>query len=136
MHAGKRKGTVLLVLIIAGETVFLLPFVVARIFRPTLLDVFNLTNLQLGSAFSIYGLVAMISYLLGGPLADRYSARRLMALALVATSLGGLLFAMVPSLSILNALYAFWGMTTILLFWAALIRATREWGGIDAQGKA
>lgn len=136
MHTGKRKGTVLLVLIIAGETVFLLPFVVARIFRPTFLDVFDLTNLQLGSAFSVYGLVAMVSYLLGGPLADRYSARRLMTVALVATSLGGLLFAMIPSLVILTALYAFWGLTTILLFWAALIRATREWGGIDDQGKA
>ena len=34
------------------------------------------------------------------------------------------------------ALYAYWGITTILLFWAALIRATREWGGTTAQGRA
>jgi len=33
-------------------------------------------------------------------------------------------------------LYAYWGITTILLFWAALIRATREWGGAAAQGRA
>ncbi|GJM29413.1 MAG: MFS transporter [Cyclobacteriaceae bacterium] len=136
MNTRSRKGIVILVLIIAGETVFLLPFVVARIFRPTFLDVFELTNLQLGTAFALYGLVAMVSYLLGGPLADRYSGRRLMAAALIATSLGGLLFASVPSLQILTWLYAFWGLTTILLFWAALIRATREWGGIDQQGKA
>lgn len=136
MNTRSRKGIVILVLIIAGETIFLLPFVVARIFRPTFLDVFELTNLQLGTAFALYGLVAMISYLLGGPLADRYSGRRLMAAALIATSLGGLLFASVPSLQILTWLYAFWGLTTILLFWAALIRATREWGGIDQQGKA
>ena len=33
-------------------------------------------------------------------------------------------------------LYGYWGVTTILLFWAALIRATREWGGEASQGKA
>jgi MFS family permease len=124
------------VLVVAGETVFLLPFVVARIFRPTFLDVFNLTNFQLGTAFALYGLVAMASYFLGGPLADRFSARKLMTVALVATSAGGMVFATTPSLTVLTLLYGFWGFTTILLFWAALIRATREWGGIDAQGKA
>ena len=33
-------------------------------------------------------------------------------------------------------LYAFWGITTIFLFWGALIRATREWGGDTSQGTA
>ncbi len=123
-------------LIAAGEAVFFLPFVVARVFRPTFLDVFDLTNFQLGSAFSVYGIVAMVSYFAGGPLADRYSARRLMVAALLATSVGGIIFATIPSLLVLTILYGFWGMTTILLFWAALIRATREWGGLKGQGRA
>jgi len=123
-------------LIGAGECVFLLPFVVARIFRPTFLDVFDLTNLQLGTAFALYGVVAMVSYFLGGPLADKFSARKLMTLALIATSVGGVLFATVPGLKILTLLYGFWGFTTIMLFWAALIRATREWGGVASQGRA
>ncbi len=123
-------------LILAGEAVFLLPFVVARIFRPTFLSVFNLTNLELGTAFSIYGFIAMVSYFAGGPLADRYSARRLMTLALISTSIGGFIMASIPSFTVLTVLYGFWGLTTILLFWAALIRATREWGGANSQGKA
>ena len=124
------------VLIAAGETVFLLPFAVARVFRPTFLEVFQITNLQLGTAFALYGFVAMISYFLGGPIADRFSARKLMATALVATSFGGVIFVTVPSLPVLTLLYGFWGLTTILLFWAALIRATRELGGLQAQGSA
>jgi hypothetical protein len=40
-------------LIAAGEAVFLLPFVLDRVFRPTFLDVFGVTNLQLGTAFSL-----------------------------------------------------------------------------------
>lgn len=127
---------VLLTLIAAGETIFLLPFVVARIFRPTLLSVLEITNLQLGTAFSLYGIVAMISYFPGGPLADRFPARKLIAVALLATALGGLVLAFEPPLIAVFFVYAYWGLTTILLFWAALIRATREWGGAEAQGKA
>ncbi len=131
-----RRFEIMTALIVAGEVVFLLPFVFARIFRPTFLRVFEITNLELGTAFSIYGVIAMISYFVGGPLADRYPARRLMSLALVTTSVGGFLMATIPSNTVMTYLYGFWGLTTILLFWAALIRATREWGGSAVQGRA
>lgn len=108
----------------------------ARIFRPTLLDVFGITNLELGTCFSMYGVVAMVSYFFGGPLADRYSLRRLMALALLLTSCGGFMMAAFPVRSTLFFLYPYWGFTTIFLFWAALIKATREWGGDGFQGRA
>lgn len=124
------------VLIMAGEAVFFLPYVITRVFRPTFLEVFDLTNLELGFAFSFYGVVAMLSYALGGPVADRFSARALMTIALVATAAGGLYMASVPSLRQLTLLYGFWGLTSILLFWAALIRATREWGGESRLGVA
>lgn len=131
-----RRSIPILALIVAGEAVFFLPFVLPRVFRPTLLDVFQLTNLELGIAFSVYGVVAMLAYFPGGPLADRFSARKLMAFALVATSMGGLVMVSIPSLGALKVLYGFWGVTTILLFWAPLIRATREWGGARLPGRA
>ena len=134
--SSSRRAAVLFALICAGEAVFLLPFVLARVFRPTFLDVFGVTNLQLGTAFSAYGVVAMVAYFAGGPLADRYSARRLMAVALFATGAGGAYLATVPSPAGLNVLWGIWGATTILLFWAAMLRATREWGGTRSQGRA
>jgi MFS family permease len=131
-----RRGMSITALIIAGESVFLRPFVMARVFRPTLLEVFDLNNLELGTAFSVYGVVAMAAYFFGGPLADRFPARILLAVALVSTAAGGLVMMTVPSLSTLVVLYAYWGITTIALFWAPLIRATRQWGGEDEQGRA
>ena len=131
-----RKYRILLVLIIAGESIFFLPFVLARIFRPTMLDYFQITNSELGLWFALYGLVAMASYLAGGPLADRFSARRLMTLALVLTSLGGFMMAFVPRPGMMRAIYVLWGFTTICLFWAAMIRSTRLWGEDRFQGRA
>jgi sugar phosphate permease len=131
-----RRALALTALVVAGETIFFLPFVLARIFRPTLLEVFGLTNFQLGAAFSLYGIVAMAAYFLGGPLADRFAPRLLLAVALVTTAAGGLVLAGRPSLPALQWLFAYWGFTTIALFWSALIRATREWGGEKLQGAA
>jgi len=126
----------LVLLILAGEAVFILPFVLPRIFRPTVLDVFQLDNVQWGLATSSYGFVAVVSYLLGGPLADKYPPRKLMAIALWVTALGGLLFATFPDFNVLQILYGYWGFTTIFLFWAPMIKATRVWGGATSQGKA
>lgn len=131
-----RRVLSIAALVIAGESVFLLPFVLARVFRPTLLEVFDLTNLELGTAYSVYGVVAMAAYFFGGPLADKFPARILLAVALVSTAAGGLVMVTVPSFTTLVMLYAYWGVTTIALFWAPLIRATRQWGGEDEQGRA
>lgn len=131
-----RRGLTITALIVAGESVFLLPFVLPRIFRPTLLEVFGLSNLDLGAAFFVYGLVAMVAYFLGGPLADRFPARLLLVIALASTAAGGLLLMTVPSLQTLIVLYAYWGVTTVALFWAPLIRSTRQWGGEESQGRA
>jgi len=126
----------LLLLILAGESVFILPFVLSRVFRPTVLEVFGLDNLQLGLCFSVYGIVALLSYLFGGPLADKFAPGKLIALALWMTALGGLVYATFPGYGVLKILYGYWGFTTIFLFWAPMIKATRIWGGSDSQGKA
>ena len=131
-----RRALTLVALVMAGESIFFLPFVLARIFRPTLLEVLGLTNFQLGAAFSLYGLVAMAAYFFGGPLADRFAPRLLLTVALITTAAGGLVLAGTPSLTALKWLFAYWGFTTIALFWSALIRATREWGGESLQGAA
>ncbi len=136
MNQPKTPWYFLFLVILAGESVFILPFVLSRIFRPTVLEVFNLDNVQLGACFSIYGIVALISYLFGGALADKFPPRKLIAVALWMTSLGGLVYATFPNYLILKTLYGYWGFTTIFLFWAPMIKATRVWGGISSQGKA
>ena len=92
-----RRAMVLCALIIAGEAIFFLPFVLARVFRPTLLDVFGITNLELGFAFSIYGIIAMPAYFAGGPFADRFNPRKLLTIALIMTAAGGIVLMAIPA---------------------------------------
>lgn len=136
MHQRRVPWHFLLILILAGESVFIIPFVLSRIFRPTVLEVFQLDNLQLGICFSVYGVVALLSYLFGGPLADKVAPRKIIASGLWLTALGGLVYASFPSYNVLKVLYGYWGITTIFLCWAPMIKATRVWGGTSDQGKA
>jgi len=131
-----KRFTQITVLILAGEMIFSLPFHTARFFRPTLLDVFGFSNTGLGDVFAIYGITAMLAYFPGGVIADRYSARKLLTLSLVLTAAGGLYMATIPGGISMALLYGYWGVTSVLLFWAAVLKATREWGGDLSQGRA
>jgi len=124
------------ILILAGESVFMLPYVLSRIFRPTVLQVFQIDNVELGLCFSTYGFVAILSYIFGGPIADKYSPRKLMSLGLLLTSMGGIIYAQFPSFYGLKILYGYWGFTSVFLFWAPMIKATRFWGKSFTQVKA
>ena len=136
MKHHKYKWLIIFCLVFSGEMIFSLPFHIARFFRPTVLEVFGLSNAELGDVFAIYGLIAMLAYFPGGAIADHFSARKLMATSLVATAIGGFYLAQIPGGLGLAVLFGYWGMTSILFFWAAMIKATREWGGSHKQGRA
>lgn len=130
------KWLIIFSLIFAGEMIFSLPFHIARFFMPTLLYAFNLTNTELGDIVFPYGIFAMLSYFPGGIIADKVSTRKLMTVSLFATALGGVYMTFIPGIVGLYFLFAWWGITTIFLFWAPMIKTTRKWGGHLEQGKA
>lgn len=131
-----QRWIIMLSLIMAGEAIFTLPYHVTRFFRPTVLEVFGLSATELGVAQAAYGVVAMGAYFFGGPLADRFSARKLLAVSLWLTASGGVYLATFPSYYGAMIIWGFFGLSTVLLFWAALIKATRSWGGVSKQGLA
>ena len=131
-----HRALTMLSLILAGETVFLPAFHLGRYFKTSFLSTYSIDEFQLGRLGALYGGVAMVCYVLGGPLADRWSPRKLLTASLVVTATGSLYMATLPSFNGLRLLYAFWGMSTILFFWAPLIRATRDWAGEEEQGRA
>ncbi len=130
----KSKVTAMFALIIAGEAIFLLPFILMRVFKPVIRDAFLISDAQIGEAQALYGITAVLSYFFGGFIADKWEPRKLLSLSLFLTAFGGFWLTKIPSIFTLKILYAFWGVSTILLFWASLIKATRQWGNQNNQG--
>ena len=130
----KNKGTAMFALIVAGEAIFLLPFILMRVFKPIIRDAFLISDAEIGEAQALYGVTALVSYFFGGFIADKWEPKKLLTLSLFLTAIGGFWMTLIPSIFTLKILYAFWGISTILLFWASLIKATRQWGNKNNQG--
>ncbi len=88
---------------------------------------------MMGMAFTTYGITALICYFPGGYIADKFNARKLLSLSLILTSLGGILLLYYNNFFFLCFIYGYWGITSILFCWSALIKATKIVGG-NRQG--
>lgn len=130
-----RRWLVMTCLCLSGGIIYLLPYLREVYYLP-LLEALDLSNTQLGILMSVFGTTAMLSYFPGGWLADRISPRLLISLSMVSTGLVGFYFASFPSYRMCLVIHAFWGVSVTLTFWAALIKATRNWAPPSQQGKA
>lgn len=94
----KKYGTLLLLATGAG-IIFQLPYI-RETFYPQIQEAMNLTNTQMGLLSSGYSSVALFSYFIGGIIADKFSARKLLAFSFITTGLLGLWFSTFPSYNI------------------------------------
>jgi len=99
-------------------------------------EAMNLSNTEMGILMGVFGAVGLITYFPGGWLADRVSSRKLITLGMISTGVSGLYFATFPSYTMNLLLHAFWGISITLVFWGAMIKATRGWAPADEQGRA
>ncbi len=121
-------------LIIAGESIYMLPYM-RKTFQTSMEAVYSITASEIGILNSMFGVLAIICYFPSGWMADRFPLKNLLMISLIATGLGGTSMLFVRSFEALLAIHAFWGVTSILTFWSALIKATRNWARTDEQGK-
>ncbi|NKB39155.1 MAG: MFS transporter [Gammaproteobacteria bacterium] len=130
-----RRWLVMGILSFSGGIIFMLPFL-REVYYIPMQEAFGYDHHQLGVIMSVFGTVSLIMYFPGGWLADRYSSRKLMSSALIATGLGGFYFSGYPSYQASILLHAFWGVTISLVFWCAMIKVTRAWAPAEEQGRA
>ena len=128
-----RHHLTLFALVLSGGCIYNLSYLRAS-FESTMLEVFRLTDGELGTISALLGIASLLCYFPGGWLADRFSSRILLTLSCLFTGLGGLYMstlaqAQTSQYTLLLYLHIFWAITTILTYWAALIKATQDWGG-------
>ncbi|PEO46045.1 hypothetical protein CN563_15415 [Bacillus sp. AFS026049] len=134
---GKLRKNIptLVILIIAGEMIYTLPYF-RNYYYDVFLNAFHLTNTQMGTLGSAYGVCCLISYIFGGYVADRWRTKHLLSISLFATGILGFALLLYPPYHVLLLIYAAWGITSIMTFWVALIKAVRSLASENEQGKA
>ncbi|MFK8021731.1 MAG: nitrate/nitrite transporter [Pseudomonadales bacterium] len=133
-RSSTQRWFMLALLALSGATVYTFPFLRYSYYEP-LQSALGVTHTQMGVLQSLNGILSTLGYIPGGWLADRYSPRLLLSVSLISTGLSGFYFSTFPSYIGAMFLYGFWGISTLVIFWAPLIKATRELGSKEEQGK-
>lgn len=135
--ASKLKQNIwrLVILAIAGSMIYGLPYF-RSYYYDAYMEVYHLTNAQMGAFGSIFGVMGAISYLFGGVVADIISPRKLMSISLILTGLGGFLHIFNPGFYMLVFIYLLWGFTSLFAFWPSLLKGLRQIANENEQSKA
>jgi MFS family permease len=141
MPGKSRLGTadfsryfVIFLIALAGGVITKLPYLFGGYYVP-LMAATGITNTQLGLMSTAYGIVNFICYLPGGFLADRFSAKKLVVISCLSTAAIGFFYAMLPGFAWLLLIQMGFAITTVFMFWAAMIKAVNNLGRDDEQGK-
>jgi predicted MFS family arabinose efflux permease len=124
----------LALLVIAAGAIYPILYL-RQVYQPTMLEVFHITEAQLGYLYSALGTIFLVCYLPSGWLADRVAPRVLISFSLIATGALGLWYSTAPSFGSLIAIFGGWGLTTGLTFWAAIIKRVQMIAAPDEQGR-
>ena len=129
----KKWGTLLLLAAGAG-IIFQLPYI-RETFYPQIQSAMGPTNAQMGLLSSGYATMATLSYFIGGAIADRFSPRLMLTVSFIGTGILGLWFSTFPSFNTARLIFILMGVTSIITYWSACIKATRALGTAEEQGR-
>lgn len=119
---------------LAGMSVYLLPYF-RYYYYDAYVSYFGINDLQMGTLGSIYGVLAIVGYCLGGWVADRVSLKLAISGSLVVTGLGAFVLLLKPAFPIHVGIYALWGVTSIMTFWNPCMKALRALSKASEQGR-
>lgn len=129
-----HKYLVLFILATGEGIIYQLPYIRETFYVP-LQNALGLSNQEMGILSSGYATMATISYFLGGIIADRFSPRKLLTFSFLTSGILGLYFSTFPSFAICRIIFVLLGISTIITYWSALIKATRMLGDSSEQGR-
>ncbi len=129
-----RKWGTLLLLAAGAGIIFQLPYI-RETFYPQIQSAMGLTNVQMGLLSSGYATMATLSYFIGGAIADRFSPRLMLTISFIGTGILGLWFSTFPSFNVARIIFILMGVTSIITYWSACIKATRALGTPEEQGR-
>ena len=122
-----KRFLIIFILAFGTTAMYSLPYMKSSFYDP-MQQALSLSHTQIGNLLSLYGLVGMVSYFIGGWFADRFSVRKLITFSLIASGALGFYFSTFPSYSMILLIFVLWGFTTILTFFSASVKVVRMQG--------
>lgn len=129
-----QKYLSVLALSLAGGSIYLIPYI-RYVFYDHQMAAMGITNQQIGLLSTVFGIGAMILYAPGGIVVDRLSTKKCLLVSLIATTILTVTYAFCFHSYIISLVIWFLlSISTVFVFWSALIKTIRLVGNSDEQG--
>lgn len=129
-----QKWVSFFILAMTGGIVFQVGYI-RYVFLEDTYHALHLSSQDYGNIVSMYGLVAMISYFFGGWLSDKFSPKKLIAVAMVGTAATDLYIATAPGYAGTLVAHIVMAILGMALYWPALVKAIGMLGDASEQGR-
>lgn len=129
-----RKYFVLFALSLGYAASYMLPYI-KYVFYDQLLAGINCNNEQAGFLLSVYTMMALVLYIPGGWIADKFKAKNVLVISLITTGLLNFVFAVSMNYTTALIVWVLLAFSTAFAFWAGIIKAVRLLGKATEQGR-
>lgn len=129
-----RRYLQFLLVVLAAGAIYPLIYLKSN-YQESILEVFGMSLQQLNTIYSILGMVFVVGYFPSGLLSDKFSAKKLLTLSLLGTSIGGFWFAQVPNYSSVVVIFCIWGVFSVFTFWSSHMKLVKLLARENEEGK-
>ena len=129
-----KKWLALFVLSFGYASMYTVPYA-KYVFYDPMMAALQCTNTQLGAMVSLYVFIGIFTFIPGGWVADRFSARTTISISLVVQGLLTIWFGMSMTLTVGWIVWVAFAFTNCFAYWAAALKGVRLLGDEHTQGK-
>ena len=105
-------------------------------FYSVMQEAVGLTHTQMGNVWTVYGIVASLSYIFGGRLADAVSGKKLVLISAAGMILCGCALMLLPSYPMMLLIYGGMGVFAIFTYYVVSVKIVNSVGRVIGGGKA
>lgn len=129
-----QKYFVLFALSLGYAASYMLPYI-KYVFYDQLLAGINCNNEQAGFLLSVYTMMAIVLYIPGGWIADKFKAKNVLVISLITTGILNFVFALSMNYTTALIVWVLLAFSTAFAFWSGIIKAIRLLGKAAEQGR-
>lgn len=130
----KKKNFVLFLVSFMVGMIYFIPYIRFTFYDQTL-EVFQLTNTQMGTLGSVFGLVAIFCYPISGILTQKIEPKNLLTIAFAGSAVVTLWQSTFPNFAMLIAIYVLFAIFSTATLWSPYLVILRNLGSEDEQGR-
>ncbi|MCI2062513.1 MAG: MFS transporter [Eubacteriaceae bacterium] len=118
----------------AGGSIYIIPYI-KYVFYDQQLNVMGISNAQSGLLLTVFAITAIVLFIPGGLMADKFNSKKLIIVSLLGTTILTFIYAFTLSYHLSLVIWAGLGVTTATTFWSGFIKTIDFIGEEKDSGK-